>query len=146
MLSNKFLQSRWMLQFIPPLLPLLSSIPKNFDLEEYPEPEAQDKILTLLRDRLRSQRKLLISNVQDRREDQPVASLEIGLNRSRSVCRIARYFTRKDFRIFIKEIQQDLEEPGGAENFDSIAELKEIFLIPNEIADEIFTEVAQTRQ
>jgi len=118
-----------------------SNLPKIFDYWKELELEVPEKIITLVRDRLRSQRKLLISSVRDRREDQPVASLKIGLTKSRSVCRIARYFSREDFRTFIEEIQEDLGEPGGTENFDSIAKLKEIFLIPNEIADDIFTTV-----
>ena len=92
-----------------------------------PEPEALEIIISLLRDRLRSRRKMLISSVQDWREDQPTSFLQTGFSQSRSVCRIARYFPRKDFQIFIEDIKQLIQKLKSADNFNSIAKLKEIF-------------------
>ncbi|WP_416670117.1 LamG-like jellyroll fold domain-containing protein [Egbenema bharatensis] len=100
---------------------------------------AQEKIIELIRNRSLNKQKLWISTVRDPREDQPAASLQVGSSRSLSVCRIARHFPRKNFQIFIEALLENLaRKPEIAKNFDSIAKLKEIFLIPDKIADEIF--------
>jgi Concanavalin A-like lectin/glucanases superfamily/Trypsin-like peptidase domain len=116
-----------------------SNLPENFRYLEDLEPEAQEKIVTLVRDSLQNRQKLLISNVRDLREDRPADFLQVGLNRSLAVCRVARYFPCKDFQIFIEDIKQLVKKSESFKNFDSIPKLKEIFLIPNETADEIFT-------
>lgn len=130
--------------FIPGKGWVESSIPNNLSFWNRLEPEAQERIIKLLKERLQTQHKLLVSSVKDRREDRPVASLQVGASRNLAVCRIARYFPHKDFQIFIENILKIItENQEVAKNFDSIAKLKEIFLIPNEIAGAIYDKVGE---
>ena len=114
------------------------------DLQFELEPETLEKtiIINLLRNRLQSRRRFLISSVQDLREDQPATSLQTGSSQSLTVCRISRYFPREAFQNFIENIIDIIaQEPRIAENFDSIPKLKEVFLIPDKIADDIYKEL-----
>jgi ribosomal protein L39E len=100
---------------------------------------AREKIIEFIRDRSLSKQKLWISTVRDRREDQPAASLQVGSSRNLSICRIARYFPQNDFQKFIELLRNKLNGNSEiAKNYNSIAKLKEIFLIPDRLADEIF--------
>ena len=130
----------WLLQGIPPLLFFLSGIPKDDSFWGDIEPEAADKVNSIIKDRERAlaAQKLIVSVASRTQDILPASSLQAGITRSLAVCRIARYFSLKGLQEFIEYIEAIIKEQGDNNNFDSVDKLKEIFLIPGSVANEIF--------
>ena len=102
--------------------------------------EDSHKVIAIIKERLRYYRESLVSAVLGTPDFLSSSFLQIGAKQSISVCRIDRNLSLTEFQEIIKEIQK-LEGIGNfISNFDSKEKLKEIFSIPDEIADEIFQE------
>lgn len=133
----------WLLQGIPPILRFLSGIPEDDHFFKDIEPEAPTKVNSIRKDRERilAAQKLKVS-VASRIEDiLPASSLQAGITRSIAVCRIARYFSRNSFKAFIEGIETIIKDQENNSNFDSVEKLKEIFLIPDSVAEDFFKKV-----
>lgn len=101
-----------------------------------PDPENIDKIIHISRERLLSKQHFLVSVASDKANFLPISLLQTGAKQSIAVCRIARYFSLDEFKIFIKEVQE-VSKSDKSSNFDSPAKVKEIFSIPDQVANDI---------
>ncbi|HEY9834080.1 MAG TPA: LamG-like jellyroll fold domain-containing protein [Stenomitos sp.] len=125
-LKNNWLPNPWL---------RVSTISESQDAPwQDPGPEESDKLIAILKERIRSNQCTLVSAVVDKPDFLPLSFLQTGAKRSLAVCRIVRNFSLQVFKELVKEIQ-NLKDTS---NFDSIEKLKEIFSIPDCVADEIF--------
>ncbi|BAY33746.1 hypothetical protein NIES2107_56480 [Nostoc carneum NIES-2107] len=120
----------------------LSGIPEKPDFLINLALEDKDKILAIVKERLRllNNQKSSVSVGSDERDILPVSSLQVGMKRSLAVCRIARFFPLKDFRDFIEYIKQEIDKRRDDNNFNQPAKIKEIFSIPDEIFNKLLLE------
>jgi len=127
-------------QFIPPIGLLVSAIPGNGQDFRNPEPESDDKIRAIreVRENIRKSQLPLITVANRSQDILPANSLKAGAARSQAVCRIAQYFSLEGFKNYILEIKKNLEQQPGNPNFDSCNKIKEIFLIPEELSQDLF--------
>ncbi|MEH2083397.1 MAG: LamG-like jellyroll fold domain-containing protein [Nostoc sp.] len=102
-----------------------------------PDSENIDKIILLSRERLLSEQHSLVSVVIDKADFLPISLLQTGAKQSIAVCRIARYFSLKELKKIITEVQEEVIKSGNISNFNSPAKVKEIFSIPDHVANEI---------
>lgn len=142
-------QNSWILQTgVPGAWERLSEIPSDEELiKEFiveAKPESLNKIFEAAKERLLTQKKFLVSAGAGEQDFAPAAFLQIGSSRSLPVCRIARYFPLKDFQEFIKSIEQTIQKRKDDTYFNTIEKLQEIFLLPDEIASEIFSLIHAT--
>ncbi|BAY22861.1 hypothetical protein NIES2100_26250 [Calothrix sp. NIES-2100] len=110
---------------------------------ESPEVESSSKVSEIVRTRLRTKQHSLVSvGIEDEDEDfVPISFLEEGIKQSASVCRIARYFSLLEFRDFVKDLEKTIDDLKlTAHNFDTADKVIEVFSIPQQIAEEIFSE------
>lgn len=125
-IKNSWMPNRWL---------QVSTIGENPDAPWHnPEPEPEDKLLAIIKERICSTRSTLVSVVVDKPDFLPLSFLQDGAKLSLAVCRIVRNFSLTDFKKLVKEI----EALKDISNFNSIEKLKEIFSIPDRVADEIF--------
>ncbi|MDF5722727.1 MAG: LamG domain-containing protein [Rhizonema sp. PD37] len=117
---------------------ILGSVIGGLKSNNVPDPEDLDKIIAITRERLLSEKHYLVSVVNDQTNLLPVSFLQMGVRQSLAVCRITRYFSREEFENFIQEIEQEVQKTDSLNsNFNSVAKVKEIFSIPNQVADDI---------
>ncbi len=93
--------------------------------------------------------KPLISAVIDQPNFQPVSFLQLGLEKSYSVCRICRYYSKDT----LENVLNNFKQRANKEKLDEILEklslcnppkeLKSIFLIPDNLFDKIFSQTTQ---
>jgi len=100
-----------------------------------PAPETIGKVAELVAQKYRDRPQVLVTTASDPLSFQPLAFLESGTQQGNAVCRIVREFTLNDFKRFIKDIQAS----DDISHFDSIQKLTEVFSIPQDIADDLFT-------
>ena len=120
---------------IPGIRWLVSAIPENDNfIEKNLQPEAPDKIIAIIKERLLSERKDFVTVGSNKKNFLPSSFLQTGAQNSLTVCRIARYFSLDVFQSFIEEFEKIADD----NSFNSREKLQEIFSIPNQVADEIF--------
>lgn len=125
-IKNSWMPNRWL---------RVSTTGDNQDAPwQNPELESDDKLLAIVKERICSTRSTLVSVVVDKPDFLPLSFLQDGAKLSLAVCRIVRNFSLTDFKRLVKEI----EALTDISNFNSIEKLKEIFSIPDRVADEIF--------
>lgn len=108
------------------------------DSNNPPDREDLDKIIAITRERLLSEKHYLVSVESNQADIFPVSFLQTGARQSLAVCRITRYFSFTEFKNFIEEIEQEVQKPDSpSSNFNSVAKVKEIFSIPDQVADKI---------
>lgn len=96
--------------------------------------EDLQRVLEVVRERQYGKQTKQFTIAQDQTTFLPLASLEIGSERSRAICRIARYFSLKTWTDLIRNI----EASENAADYANEATLKEIFAIPDQVAEDIF--------
>ncbi|BAY26500.1 hypothetical protein NIES2100_63160 [Calothrix sp. NIES-2100] len=111
---------------------------KDFIYQE-PEPEALDRVIEILQERLITEERSLVTAVIGETDFLPLNVLQIGVEKGLAVCRIARYFSVEEFKRFIKDVEQEAKEWKMTEQFNNPEKVKEIFSIPDSVAQEIFT-------
>lgn len=117
-----------------------STVGLNEDfLTNPPEPENLEKVIRIFEQRERIKQHSLVTAAIGEEDFLPISSLARGAKQGAAVCRIARYFSRKSFQEFIEEIRKAIAKWGTTERFNTVAKLKEIFLIPDSVAQEIFS-------
>ncbi|MGC1309427.1 MAG: LamG-like jellyroll fold domain-containing protein [Phormidesmis sp.] len=106
--------------------------------------ETFEAVMAIVKQRERSKQRSLVTVVIGEEDFVPVSFLEKGIQKSAAVCRIARYFDLPSFRAFVKELAIAINKLGNSShNFDSIAKVSEVFSIPQQVADEFFTEAVR---
>ena len=99
------------------------------------------KVVEIVKTRSRSEQHALVSVIIDDEDFVPISFLEAGIKQSSSVCRIARYFSYSNFLDFVKSLEVSIEQLGSVpHNFDSVDKVIEIFSVPQQIANEVFSE------
>ncbi|MBW4472726.1 MAG: trypsin-like peptidase domain-containing protein [Stenomitos rutilans HA7619-LM2] len=102
------------------------------------------EVVEIVRARSRSEQHALVSVVIDTEDFVPISFLEAGVKQSSSVCRIARYFSHSSFLDFVKNLEVAIEQLGSfPHNFDSADKVIEIFSIPQQIAEGVFSEAVR---
>lgn len=133
---------------VPPLFFFLSDVPGGSESDRRMSSiffdnitrESKEKIDSILKYRKEIQeiQKPQVSVAGEPGNIWPASFLQVGATRSLPVCRIARFFSMAEFKVFLEGIKSIIKEQGDNNNFDSLQKLKEIFLIPDQIAEEIF--------
>lgn len=139
--STAFCKEQWILHSGIPGDKWLSSnvgLSKDF-LTNPPELEELEKVIKIFEQRERVKQHSLVTAVIGEEDFLPLCFLQQGAKKGAAVCRIARYFSKSSFKEFIEEVQEAITKWGTAENFNTAAKLKEIFLIPDSVAQEIFS-------
>ncbi|MEH2279914.1 MAG: LamG-like jellyroll fold domain-containing protein [Nostoc sp.] len=106
-------------------------------LKEEIDPELKDKVIAIAQERLLTEQRMLITAVMGKEHFLPLSFLEIGDKQSLAVCRIARDFSLIDFQRFIDNIKSEIQKRNLTMYFDSVAKIKEIFSIPDQVAGSI---------
>jgi WD40 repeat protein len=111
-----------------------------------PQSEAFEKVLRIVRERSRTKQHSLVSVVIEDEDFVPISFLEEGIKQSASVCRIARYFSRSEFSDFVKDLEKTIDELKLTDhNFNTADKVIEVFSIPQQIAEELFSESVRER-
>lgn len=140
-------QERWLLQGIPPIFLGLSNVglekvtPSNALSAEglrSVAPEDLEKLIRIFQRRERLRSFTEVTAVVDEENFQAWSFLQRGAKQGAAVCRIARFFSQESFSEFIGEIQAAIAFSDAAKNFNTIEKIKEIFLIPDSVVQEIF--------
>ena len=116
-------------------LSILSEVQDPFS----PSQESLANILRVVAQKRRSRPQAIRTAVVDEEDFQSVSFLQGGSRKANAVCRIAREFSLDEFRNFIRTIQNS--DKFDTQSFDSIAKIKEIFSIPDEMIDRLFKPV-----
>jgi len=98
-----------------------------------PIPETIGKVSELVAHKYHSRHTVFVTTANENPNFQPISFLQSGTQIGRAVCRIVREFSLKDFKEFIKDIQ----ESDDISHFDSVSKLREIFAIPQDISDRL---------
>jgi S1-C subfamily serine protease len=103
-----------------------------------PEPEVEDlaKVINIVKARIRSKPRSLVTVLADQRAFLPISSLKAGAEQGSAVCRLARHFPLEAFQAFLEDIKSEIQKWKVADKFDSVEKVKEIFSIPNQLSIE----------
>lgn len=107
-------------------------------LKEDIELESLDKVVEIVKKRLISEHRSLITAVIGEEDFLPLSFFEKGIKQSFSVCRIVRYFSLKAFKEFIEEIENEVKKTDVMDYYKKLSNVKEIFSIPEQVAAGIF--------
>jgi len=108
---------------------------------ESPEIESFSRVFETVRTRLHTKQYSLVSVVIEDEDFVPISFLEEGIKQSASVCRIARYFSWSEFSDFVKNLEKTIDDLKLTDhNFNNADKVIEVFSIPQQIAEEIFSE------
>ena len=104
---------------------------KDLELENF------DKVISNLKERKRNEKRFLVTSGIEEADLLPVSFLEVGAKQSLAVCRICRYFSCKSFKYFLDDVKRAIIQWNITDNFNSVAKIKEIFSIPDRVANDI---------
>ncbi|MHC5747651.1 MAG: LamG-like jellyroll fold domain-containing protein [Nostoc sp.] len=110
---------------------------KDFIYKE-PETEAIERVLEIFQERLIIEKPSLVTTVIGETDFLPLNVLQLGIVQGLAVCRIARYFSLENFQKFIYDVEQEAQEWKLTEHFNDEEKVKEIFSIPDLVAEKIF--------
>lgn len=103
--------------------------------------ESFAKMIEIVKKRSHSADAVLVTAVVGKEDFVPTSFLETGLKKSAPVCRISRYFDLPTFRAFVGMLATKLSErKSQSHNFDTIEKINEVFSIPPQVADTLFTD------
>ncbi|MFQ4140265.1 S-layer homology domain-containing protein [Nodosilinea sp. PGN35] len=109
--------------------------PKEDEIENVEvKKEDLNRVLEITRERQYGKQAKQFTVAKDQTTFLPLTSLEVGTERSRAICRIARYFSLKAWNALISSI----EVSENVADYTSEATLREIFAIPEQVAEDIF--------
>ncbi|MEH2163116.1 MAG: LamG-like jellyroll fold domain-containing protein [Nostoc sp.] len=132
-------KEQWILHSIP-FMPGTSNVGLNEDFfKDAPDAEELGKVIKIWEQREGIKSHQLVTAVIGEEDFLPLSFLQQGAKQGAAVCRIARYFSLSSFKEFIEMIQEVIVKWGTAENFNTAAKLKEIFLLPDSVAQDIFS-------
>jgi hypothetical protein len=133
-------KEQWILQGIPGVGFGTSNVGLSEDfLRNVPDPEELEKVVKIFEQRERIKSHQLVTAVIGEEDFLPLSFLQQGAKQGAAVCRIARYFSLPSFKEFIEYLQKAIDKWGTANTFNTVAKLKEIFLLPDSVAQEIFS-------
>jgi peptidoglycan hydrolase-like protein with peptidoglycan-binding domain len=106
-------------------------------------PEVFNKIIEIVRNRLKSEQHEQVSLAIRADNFLPVSFLEAGVQQSLAICRIARYFSLPNFTRFIEGIEISLAASGNEDdNFATFDKVIEMFSIPEQVAENLLSREA----